>query len=235
LIVTDSLFSMDGDIAPLARLADLASEYDAMLLVDEAHATGVFGGGQDSFPKGDKPHFGDPHRHAQQSARHRRLCLRPQSLIDWLANRMTVYLLDRPARRHERAAIAALDVVATEPHRRRGLLRQAHLRLRLSEQGWDTGNSQSQIIPIYLGDPDRTMHLAAALRKAGYFLPGIRPPTVPAGESLLRISLCYHHTPAMIDALRRHGQNQRRIVLTGGYNSSVGKLSETGLAGTANS
>ena len=65
----------------------------------------------------------------------------------------------------------------------------------------NTATARRQIIPLYVGDPDRTMQLAAKLRDAGYFIPGIRPPTVPEGESLLRISLCYHHTPAMIDVL----------------------------------
>jgi 8-amino-7-oxononanoate synthase len=126
-----------------------------------------------------------------------------QSLIDWLANRARPYVFStaQPAATSA-AAIAALDVVASEPHRRRELLERAtDLRLRLSEQGWNTGKSQSQIIPLYLGDPDRTMQLATKLREAGYFIPGIRPPTVPEGESLLRLSLCHHHTPAMIDAL----------------------------------
>ncbi len=206
LIVTDTLFSMDGDLAPLPRLAKLAEEHNAMLLVDEAHATGVFG----EHGTGAVEHFGLHHRaHIRIGTLSKALgtgggfvCGR-QSLIDWLANvaRPYVFSTAQPAATSA-AAIAALEVVASEPHRRRELLeRAANLRWRLSAQGWDTGNSQSQIIPLYVGDPDRTMRLAADLRQAGYFLPGIRPPTVPEGESLLRLSLCYHHTPAMIDEL----------------------------------
>lgn len=206
LIATDSLFSMDGDLAPLPRLAALAEGFDAMLLVDEAHATGVFGGSG----SGAVEHF---HLHDRVHIRIGTLskalgtgggfvCGR-QSLIDWLANRARPYVFStaQPAATSA-AAIAALDIVASEPHRRRELLeRAANLRSRLAEQGWLTGTSASQIIPLYLGDPDRTMRLAADLRQAGYFIPGIRPPTVPDGESLLRLSLCYHHTPAMIDEL----------------------------------
>lgn len=100
------------------------------------------------------------------------------------------------------AGIAALDIVRSEPFRREQLLsRAADLRARLKEQGWNTGASQTQIIPLIVGDADRALALAAALREAGYFVPAIRPPTVPEGESLLRISLCYHHTAAMVDAL----------------------------------
>jgi 7-keto-8-aminopelargonate synthetase-like enzyme len=77
----------------------------------------------------------------------------------------------------------------------------ADLRERLVEQGWSIGNSKSQIIPLMVGDADRAMGLAARLRESGYFIPAIRPPSVPEGESLLRLSICYHHTPAIIDAL----------------------------------
>jgi 8-amino-7-oxononanoate synthase len=206
LIATDTLFSMDGDLAPLPRLAALAEEYDAMLLVDEAHATGVFGEkGSGLFSEtGINPisaiRIGTLSKAFGTGGGF--VCGR-QSLIDWLANRARPYVFStaQPAATSA-AAIAALDVVAAEPHRRRELLvRAADLRSRLAEQGWNTGTSASQIIPLYLGDPDRTMRLAAELRGAGYFIPGIRPPTVPAGESLLRLSLCYHHTPAMIDEL----------------------------------
>jgi 8-amino-7-oxononanoate synthase len=206
LIATDTLFSMDGDLAPLPRLVKLAGKYDAMLLVDEAHATGVFG----EHGRGVVEHFGlHDGVHVRIGTLSKALgtgggfvCGR-QSLIDWLANRARPYVFStaQPAATSA-AAITALDIVASEPHRRRELLdRAAALRARLQAQGWQTGNSDSQIIPLYIGDPDRTMQLAARLRDAGYFIPGIRPPTVPEGESLLRISLCWHHEPKMIEEL----------------------------------
>lgn len=206
LIVTDTLFSMDGDVAPLSRLAELATEHQAMLLVDEAHATGVFGEkGSGLFSAagldgGNAIRIGTLSKALGSGGG---FVCGSQALIDYLANaaRSYVFSTAQPAATSA-AAVAALDIVASEPHRRRELLtRAADLRLRLAEQGWNTGRSASQIIPLYLGDPDRTMRLAAALRKAGYFIPGIRPPSVPEGESLLRLSLCYHHTPAMIDEL----------------------------------
>ena len=70
-----------------------------------------------------------------------------------------------------------------------------------SKAGFSPWLSLTQIIPLVIGDADRTMQLAARMREAGFFIPGIRPPTVPSGESLLRLSLSYHHTPEMIDAL----------------------------------
>ena len=99
-------------------------------------------------------------------------------------------------------ALAALEIVQGEPWRRRELLeRTAGFRQRLREQGWDTGKSESQIVPLVVGDPGRTMELAGALREAGFFVPGIRPPSVPEGESLLRVSVCWHHTPEVLDQL----------------------------------
>jgi len=212
LIVTDSLFSMDGDLAPLTGLADLAERYDAMLLVDEAHATGVFGAngrGVVEHVSGSGPSNLHERVHIRIGTLSKALgsgggfvCGR-QSLIDWLANRARTYVFSTaqpPAT--SAAAIAALDIVRNEPERRAALLAtSADLRLRLREQGWNTGRSASQIIPLVVCDAQRTMTLAGRLRESGFFVPGIRPPTVPAGESLLRLSVCYHHTPEMLDAL----------------------------------
>jgi 7-keto-8-aminopelargonate synthetase-like enzyme len=194
-----------------------------MLLVDEAHATGIFGpngrGATESMFSRDAPaERVEPanqhctlqhHIHIRVATLSKALgsaggfvCGR-QSLIDWLANRARSYVFSTaqpPA--NCAAALAALEIVRTEPHRRTQLLaRAADLRLRLCEQGWHTAQSQSQIIPLITRDPNRTMRLAAKLRDAGFFVPGIRPPSVPEGESLLRLSLCYHHTPEMIEGL----------------------------------
>lgn len=211
LIVTDTLFSMDGDLAPLVRLAQLAREYDAMLMVDEAHATGVFG----AMGRGLVEHFTadypDLHEHVHIRVGTLSKALGTgggfvvgrQSLIDWLANRARTYVFStaQPAATSA-AAVAALDIVQQEPQRRTQLLTTAaKLRARLGEQGWNTGQSESQIIPLLVGDPEQTMRFAERLREAGFFVPGIRPPTVPHGESLLRLSLCFHHTPEMIDTL----------------------------------
>jgi 7-keto-8-aminopelargonate synthetase-like enzyme len=209
--VTDSLFSMDGTLAPVARLAELAERYDAMLLVDEAHATGVFG----ANGRGVVEHFVE-NASALESGVHIRIgtlskalgtgggfvCGR-RSLVDWLANRARTYVFStaQPAA-SSAAAIAALEIIRTEPERRTELLRRAaELRERLREHDWYTGDSESQIIPIVLGDAERAMRMAAGLREAGFFVPGIRPPSVPEGESLLRLTLCHHHTPQMVDQL----------------------------------
>jgi len=126
-----------------------------------------------------------------------------RSLIDWLANRARSYVFSTafpPA--VAGAAICALDIVRDEPRRRVELLdRAGALRETLRAQGWNLGHSESQIIPIYVGQPERAMQLSQTLRERGLFVPGIRPPSVPHGESLLRISLSYGHTPEMIERL----------------------------------
>jgi 8-amino-7-oxononanoate synthase len=226
LIVTDTLFSMDGDLAPVTELADLAERYDAMLMVDEAHATGVFGERgrgvveyaaetrhphPNPLPVPSAPGEGTGGVHIRMGTLSKALgsgggfVCGWRSLVDWLANRARSYVFStaQPAATSA-AAIAALEIVEREPERRRNLLTAAaKLRKRLREDGWNTGNSASQIIPIIIGEADRTMRLAVSLREAGFFVPGIRPPSVPEGESLLRLSLCYHHTPEMIDDLTK--------------------------------
>nr|NIP85819.1 8-amino-7-oxononanoate synthase [Planctomycetales bacterium] len=203
LIVTDTLFSMNGDLAQLDQLAAIRDAYDCMLLVDEAHATGVFG------------------RHgrgvAEQQGVEDRIDVKvgtlskalgsaggfvcgSRALIDWLLNRARPYVYSTaqpPAA--AAAATAALKIVAAEPQRAELLLqRAADLRARLTDQGWQLGQSASQIIPIYVEDPARALQLSADLAQEGFFVPAIRPPTVPPGQSLLRISLCHGHDESIL-------------------------------------
>jgi len=206
LIVTDSVFSMDGDLAPLSRLAELAERYDAMLMVDEAHATGVFGangrGVVERLDLHDRVHIRMGTLSKAFGTGGGFVCGR-RSLIDWLANRARTYVFStaQPAATNA-AAITALDITREEPFRRRELLENcAGFRRRLIEQGWNVGRSESQIVPIVIGDAGRTMALATRLREAGFFVPGIRPPSVPEGESLMRVSVCYHHTQDTLEKL----------------------------------
>jgi len=211
LIVTDTLFSMDGDLAPLPRLAELAAQYDAMLMVDEAHATGVFG----EQGRGVVEHFSQHHPDLHQQVHIRVGTLSKalgaaggfvcgtSALIEWLANRARTYVFStaQPAA-ISAAAIAALDIVSAEPERRAELLTFANeLRQQLGRQGWDTCASASQIIPLRVGSPDRALQLADELLEQGLWVPAIRPPSVPAGESLLRLSLTAAHSGAMIERL----------------------------------
>ena len=206
LVVTDTVFSMDGDLAPLADIAEVAAQQRAMLMVDEAHATGVFG------PRGS----GLVETLGVEAGVHIRLGTLSKALgsaggfvcgerrlIDWLLNRARSYVFSTaPPPALCAAALAALDIVRDEPWRREQLLARAdHLRERLREQGWNVGSSASQIVPIIVGTPRRALDLSAYLRTAGIFVPAIRPPSVPADGSLLRISLSYAHDDRAIETL----------------------------------
>ncbi len=206
LIVTDGLFSMDGDLAPLCDLADLAERFDAMLMVDEAHATGVFG----DHGRGTTEFWGvEDAVHVRVGTLSKALgssggfVVGSQPLIEWIANRARTYVYSTAAPEALAAVgLAGLKIIQTEPERRVELLKRAgELRRRLTGQGWNTGDSASQIIPVMVGEPEATMQLTAHLRARGLLVPGIRPPSVPQGESLLRISLSYLHTPDMLEAL----------------------------------
>jgi 8-amino-7-oxononanoate synthase len=206
LIVTDSLFSMDGDLAPLAELADLAERYEAMLLIDEAHATGVFGAGG----RGVAEHVGVENRTSVRVGTLSKalggiggFVAGSRTLVDWLVNRARPFIYSTaPPAAMAAAALAAIEIVEQEPERRTTLLHRAtDLRARLAEQGWDTGRSASQIIPIRVGDPQQAVSMATRLREQGIFVPAIRPPTVPEGEACLRISLTYAHTEEMTERL----------------------------------
>ena len=203
LIVTDSLFSMDGTIAPLADLCEVAQRHSAMLMVDEAHATGVFGergsGLVEAAGCSDGVHLrvgtlskalgtagGFVAGHA--------------SLVSWLAHaaRGWVFSTAHPPG-VAAAATRAIELVAEEPFRRQELLAgAAAFRERLAEAHHAThrclaSDLASQIVPVIVGEPGRAVAAAERLLDAGFFVPAIRPPSVPDGESLLRISLSWHH------------------------------------------
>jgi 8-amino-7-oxononanoate synthase len=204
LIATDSLFSMDGDVAPLAELAELKRRYDALLMIDEAHATGVFG--QDG--RGIAQLLGvEEHVDATVGTLSKAFgalggfVAGRRELIDTITNtaRAYIYTTALPpalcAAAHE-----ALRIIQTQPQRRRRLLEMAeNLRGRLQSAGFDTGDSASQIIPILLGSPAEALRISRRLLEAGFLVPAIRPPTVPRGGSRLRVSLCASHDSGDLD------------------------------------
>jgi 8-amino-7-oxononanoate synthase len=206
LIVNDSLFSMHGHFAALARLAALAEQHGAMLLVDEAHATGVFG---ESARGLCEEHEVEQRVTVRVGTLSKALgsiggfVVGPQKLIDWLANRARPYIFSTalPAAAAA-AAIAAIDIVRSEPQRRQALKARAlQLRQQLRSHRLVSPHCLSHIVPVILGDAERTIQVATELRRSGFFVPGIRPPSVPAGQSLLRISVTCLHTQEQIDDL----------------------------------
>ncbi|MBX3425960.1 MAG: 8-amino-7-oxononanoate synthase [Pirellulales bacterium] len=211
LIATDTLFSMDGDLAPMAEIAVLAARHGAMLLVDEAHATGVLGrlgrGGVELAAE-RRPELAELLErtvHVRVGTLSKALgtaggfVAGTRELVEWLANRARSYVFStaQPAAAAA-AGIAALEIVEREPERRTGLLAAAaELRRALADQGWRVGAGECQIVPVIVGEPQAAVAVAEKLRERGLWVPAIRPPSVPAGESLLRISLTASHTSAM--------------------------------------
>ena len=207
---------MDGDLAPLAELADLAERYDAMLLVDEAHATGVFG----RHGRGVAEHLGVEDRvHVRVGTLSKALgCVGgfvagSRSLIEWLVNRARPYVFSTAApaadvRRRARRARHCRNKSRSDENR--CLPEPKRCAAELAARGWNIGASASQIIPIIVGDPERAVSLSLQLRERGLFVPAIRPPTVPEGEACLRISLTAGHTEEMIAALLAESRTKQR-------------------------
>ncbi|MCA9185780.1 MAG: 8-amino-7-oxononanoate synthase [Pirellulaceae bacterium] len=194
LMVTDTLFSMDGDLAPLAELAQLAATYQAMLMVDEAHATGVFG----AAGRGVCEALGvEEGVHVRVGTLSKALGCNggfvagSRNLIDWLANRARSYVFSTALPGPVCAAAErALELVMSEPLRRERVLAHAsYLRNALGSKGWAMDSSPSQIVPLRVGEPQRAVEFSTRLRQLGFLVPAIRPPSVPTGQSLLRISL----------------------------------------------
>lgn len=199
----ESLYSMDGDRAPLADLAALAELQEAVMLIDEAHATGVFG------PDGRG-------LAAALDGRADTVVLRtcgkalgcegalicgPAVVRDFLVNRARPFIFSTaPSPLMAAAVREALRMLVDEPERRTGLMAlAAHAEAVLAPLGATV--TSTQIMPLILGDEARTMAVAAHLQDAGFDVRGIRPPTVPAGTSRLRISLTQNVIPEDIDAL----------------------------------
>jgi 8-amino-7-oxononanoate synthase len=215
LIASDTVFSMDGDLAPLVGLLDLARRHEALLLIDEAHATGVLGTHGRGLTELLPPGAVDPDRLIKVGTLSKALGAQggfvcgTRRLIAWLVNHARPYIFSTAlAPPVAGAARRAVALVAEEAGRRRHLLALAEgLRQRLRALGLDVGLSSCHIIPIIVGAPRAAVALSRALEDEGLLVPAIRPPSVPEGTARLRISLTAGHTEAdverLLEALRR--------------------------------
>jgi 8-amino-7-oxononanoate synthase len=200
LIVTDSVFSMDGDLAPLDRLAELKAEHDALLVVDEAHGTLVFG----EHGGGVAQHFGvedavDVHVGTLSKAVGALggFAATSQKFRQWIFNRGRAFVFSTAqAVPVVEAARAAIRVARDEPDIRRRLWE------RIAQLGDRLGRElTSPIVPIVLGDEARALAASDHLLDEGFHVIAIRPPTVPPGTSRLRVALSAAHAPEDIDRL----------------------------------
>ncbi len=205
-LVTDSIFSMDGTRAPLGELNELAQQYRAILIVDEAHATGVLGehGGGLCEELGIAAEV--PVRIGTLSKAlgcQGGFVAGPRVVTDYLLQtaRSLIYSTAAPPATIQ-AALDALEIVRDQPSRRQLVLQHSdQLTARLRSAGVKVGGERTPIVPVMLGSPQLALQATAALSQAGFFVPAIRPPTVPSGTSRLRISLSAAHPAEAIDRL----------------------------------
>lgn len=198
-IVTESVFSMDGDTADVPALAELAEKHDAILYLDEAHATGVLGPqgkGLAALAPGKVPVVMGTLGKALGGAG--AYVAGSRALIDWLMNRCTGFVYSTaPAPAALGALEAALELVSGMDAKRARLARMgAALRAALQDKGIDTLTSSTQIVPAVIGKENAALAAAQRLGEQGVLAMAIRPPTVPAGSARLRFSL----TAALADA-----------------------------------
>ncbi len=198
LIVTDGVFSMDGDIAPLTDLADLAQRHGCRLLVDEAHATGALGpGGRGSVAAAGLSGEVDVVIGTLGKAlgSYGAYACADQETTDYLLNTARSFVFSTaPPPPVAAAAMAALEVLESQPERVGRLLANATtLRTALAAEGLAVGATQTQIVPVEVGAAQPTMELSERILEQGVFAQGIRPPTVPEGYSRLRFTVMSTH------------------------------------------
>jgi 8-amino-7-oxononanoate synthase len=206
LVVSDAVFSMDGDLAPVAELAGLCDRYDAWLLLDDAHGFGVLG--EDG--RGTLAHSGVASPRVvyvgtlgKAAGVSGAFVAGTPEVVEWLLQRARTYIFTTgspPMLAY--ALLASLDLVEREEWRREHL-RALIARFRAGVRGlpWRLLPSQTAIQPLIVGENRAAVALMERLRERDLWVPAIRPPTVPAGSARLRVSLSAAHTPADVDRL----------------------------------
>ncbi len=208
LIVTESVFANDGDLAPLEAIVELAQRFGLRTLVDESHATGVLGpGGRGALAEAGLEDQVDlivgTLANALGSDGAYAAC--DTTMTHHLVNAARMFIfstaLSPPA---AASALAALDLLRDRPHRIRKLVTNATvLRDELAHEGFDVKGSRTQIVPLHIGDPDRTLQICDAALSAGVFAQAIRPPVVAPSESRLRLAVMATHNEEELRAAAR--------------------------------
>ena len=204
VIATDSVFSMDGDIAPLDILSEIADRYGAYLFIDDAHATGVLG----PEGRGSLSHFGiDGGEFIEMGTLSKALgslggfIAGSSHLVNYLKNKARSFIYSTALPPSVLASsIAALKIVKSDGSFREKLWENvSRFREPLQALGFDTMDSATQIIPVLIGDNKKTMEFSEMLFERGVFAQGIRPPTVPDGTARIRVSISSAHTDEHIE------------------------------------
>ena len=227
LIVTDSVFSVDGDLAPLRELVALKERYGGWLMIDEAHATGILGAKGSGLAEAQGVtgsidiHMGTFSKALGSFGAY---VAGKAALIELLHNRARSFIYSTALPPAVLGAIrAALTIVSQEPARRIYVLAQARLfRKELQAAGFDTLDSETQIIPVLVGDNQKSLIFADSLRQAGIMAVAIRPPTVPPGGARLRFSLSAAHEEADLErAVNIISEVGKELGLSSGQGSVV--------------
>ncbi len=208
LIVTDALFSMDGDLAPLADLVELAQRHRLRLVVDEAHSTGTLGpGGRGALVEEGIEDQVDVIVGTLGKAlgSYGAFVACEREMARYLVNSARTFIFSTaPAPASVAAALAALELLEERPHRVTRLQANADaLRSELEREGFDVGNSSTHIMPLIVGDATLAVEMCAAALERGVFAQAIRPPTVPAQTSRLRLSAMSSHSRRELRAAAR--------------------------------
>jgi glycine C-acetyltransferase/8-amino-7-oxononanoate synthase len=217
LVVTDGVFSMDGDVAPLPELLELARRHGARLMVDEAHATGAVGpGGRGSVAAAGLNGEVDVVVGTLGKAlgSYGAYACANRETIDFLVNTARPFIFSTaPPPPALGAALAALRLLEAEPQLVDRLQANAEtLRAALADEGFEVGQSRTQIVPIQVGGAEATMELCEAALRRGVFAQGIRPPTVPEGSCRLRCTVMATHRPEeLANAARQIGAAAREV------------------------
>ena len=202
-VAIESIYSMDGDAAPLEGLDAVARRHEAVLVVDEAHATGVFG------PRGrglgetlHNENWITLHTGGKALGVYGALICASGEIIDYLINKSRPFIYSTAPPPYLAATLQrALELVDEEPWRRERVLKLADWASNAFSSLGPQRSSGSQIIPIVLGEAERTLKVARALQDSGFDVRAVRPPTVPEGTSRLRISIHANHSEETITAL----------------------------------
>jgi len=205
LIVTETIFSMDGDRAPLKEIVSLKDKYNCKIMVDEAHATGVFGQdgsgvvAEDGLAESIDLIMGTFGKALGSFGAY---IAGSKKLIEYLINTCRSFIYSTALPPSVIAAnLESIELLKTEPFRREVLLENArYFRSELANRGFNV-KGESQIVPLIVGDNDRAVKLSSRLLEKGYRSLAIRPPTVPIGQVRLRFSLTYHHSKEILRAL----------------------------------
>lgn len=205
-VATDTVFSMDGDLAPVFEIQSLCQRFDAMAFADEAHASGVLGECGRGVACG--PGI-EPRRWIRTGTLSKAIgCMGgfvsgPDLLIDWLTQSARSWIYSTaPPSAVLAAAARSVELLAARESAREQLARQSrNLRTGLRALGFATRLDPTPIVPVYFQGAEEVLSISARLSEAGYFVPAIRPPTVPRGASMLRISLTVSHTDEDIHGL----------------------------------